>query len=69
MFMFGITTFMFALGIVALVLVITLEFKITHISYSTSDLHIDAYYYAWASITCLMVRCLGAFMPSASLNE
>jgi hypothetical protein len=54
MFMFGITTSMFALGIVALVLVITLEFKITHIFYSTSNISIDAYYYAWASITCLM---------------
>jgi hypothetical protein len=69
MFMFGITTFMFALGIVALVLVTTLGFKITQmIFYPTSNLHVAAYYYAWASITCLMVRWLGAFMPSASLN-
>jgi hypothetical protein len=69
MFMFGITTFMFALGIVALVLVITLEFKIVQIIFSsTSDVYIDAYYYAWASITCLMVRLLDVFMPSASFN-
>jgi hypothetical protein len=62
--MFGITTFMFALGIVALVLVITLEFKITQIIFSsTSDIYIDAYYYAWASITCLMVRWLGDSCP------
>ncbi|KAN0129146.1 hypothetical protein V8E53_013017 [Lactarius tabidus] len=55
MFMFGITTFMFALGIVALVLVTTLGFKITQmIFYPTSNLHVAAYYYAWASITCLM---------------
>jgi hypothetical protein len=55
MFMFGITTFMFALGIVALVLVTTLGFKITHsMFYGDFEQDFVFYYYAWAAITCLM---------------
>ena len=56
MFMFTITTIMFALGIAALVLVTTVEFKTTQvIYYPTFD---RIYYYAWAGITYLMVRLL-----------
>jgi hypothetical protein len=63
--MFGITTFMFALGIVALVLVTTLGFKITHsMFYGDFEQDFVFYYYAWAAITCLMVRLLDTSMPS-----
>ena len=60
--MFGVTTFMFALGIAALVLVTTLSLKITRLMlYASYDQNIQFYYYAWAAITCLMVRLLGWF--------
>jgi hypothetical protein len=70
MILFGITTFMFALGIVALVLKTELDLELFTYSKSISDAtegvyFNDAYYYAWATITCLMVRLHDAFMPPA----
>ena len=69
MFMFGITTLMFALGIIALALVNTFSFKRTHFLFNdTEDESEDlftTYYIAWGAITCLMVRLLDASMPSA----
>src|ERR1700677_1443138 len=68
MFMFGITTFMFVLGIIALVLVTTLGFTITHSMFYGNLEESIFYYFAWAAITCLMVR-LDASMPSALLKR
>jgi hypothetical protein len=67
MFMFGITTLMFALGIIALVLVTTVGFWIVQTIFSGGGLppSIDRCYYAWATITCLMVRLHDPFMPFA----
>ena len=59
--MFGITTFMFALGNIALVLETTLEFQIAK-SISGYDTY-GTYYYVWAAITCLMVSLCDAFVP------
>jgi hypothetical protein len=50
---------MFALGIVALVLKTTLDLILfnTSINDALYGVYIDgAYYYVWATITCLMVR-------------
>jgi hypothetical protein len=70
MSMFGITTFMFALGIIALVLEITIEFLKAKngfdIPFSTKVYFIC--YYVRGTITCLMVRLRDAFMPSACLH-
>ena len=64
MFMFGITTLMFALGIAALVLVNIFNFKATYILFYENGLFmyedLSTYYYAWGTITCLMVRLLDA---------
>ena len=68
MFMFGITTLMFALGISALVLVDIFSFKAMYIlTHEHNFLYedISTYYYAWGATTCLMVRLLDASMPSA----
>ena len=68
MCMFGITTFMFALGIIALVLKTTLDLILfnTSITDAVEGVYIrGVYYYVWATITCLMVRLHDAFMPSA----
>jgi hypothetical protein len=66
--MFGITTFMFALGIIALVLETMMGFRIAEPDFtiSHSDNFYARYYYVWATITCLMVRLRlrDAFMPS-----
>ena len=63
MIMFGITTFMFALGIIALVLETTISFQTAApiADLSTYRTH----YYVWATVTCLMVRFHDAFMQSA----
>ena len=56
--MFGITTFQFALGIVALVLVTNLDFQSmrTFLSLNSGLPHsYEISSYAWAGITCLMV--------------
>jgi len=56
MFMFGITTFMFALGIIALVLVTIVEFRLVMrfiIGLPMSPLILNCYY-VWETITCLM---------------
>ena len=59
MTMFGITTLMFSLGIVTLVLETMNKFR-------TFDNSISPIIYnAWATTTCLMVRLRDAFMPSA----
>ena len=66
MFMFGITTLMFALGIIALVLVNTFSFKRTRVLFGdTEDVSEEHFttYIAWGAITCLMVRLLGAPGP------
>ena len=72
MLLFGTTTFMFTLGIIALVLKAVLDFELFCASESSS--YSDAaeglypentYYYVWAAMTCLMVRMHDAFMPSA----
>ena len=67
MSMFGITTFMFALGIIALVLEITIEFLMAktglYIPFSTKFYFICSY--VRGTITCLMVRLGDAFMPSS----
>ena len=67
MFMFGITTLMFALGIIALVLMTTVGFRIIQTIFSGAGLSrsIDRCYYAWATIACLMVRLHDTFMPFA----
>jgi len=66
MSMFGITTFMFALGTIALVLETTLEFQITQNFYDPFlplfyyDVTFYGCYYTWATITCLMyILCDG----------
>jgi hypothetical protein len=78
MLMFGITTFIFALGIIALVLENTLKFMIAgpyyidQILIFTDDpsfvlvdyISFIRCYRAWATITCLMVRFHGADMSS-----
>lgn len=72
MLMFGITTFMFALGIIALVLETTLKFKIEKQTYDLFETYVYlpydnsffVCYYPWATITCLMVRLRDAFMHS-----
>ena len=61
---------MFALGIVALVLKTVLDLILFIESDTLSDAAAGVYfdggpYYAWATITCLMVRVHDAFMPSA----
>jgi hypothetical protein len=59
MFLFGITTFMFALGIIAMVLATILEFRLVMrliTGMPESPLIINCYY-VWEIITCLMVRC------------
>ena len=67
--MFGITTFMFALGIIALVLETTLGFQL--VQYMSDPLtnntgpSYQVRYYIWAATTCLMVRFHDALMPSA----
>ena len=69
MCMFGITAFMFALGVIAMVLDTTMGFL-------TAEPHFDSHgdpfyarcYYVWATITCLMVRLRDAFMPSDLLH-
>jgi hypothetical protein len=68
MILFGITTFMFALGIVALVLKTMLDLILFHTSITDAlyGIYFDSInYYVWAAITCLMVRLHDAFMPSA----
>ena len=66
MIMFGITTFMFVLGIIALVLETTLGFLKAQSIFDPNhaeDLPYRIYYYTWATITCLMVPFLDALMP------
>ena len=64
MIMFGITTFMFALGIITLVLATTLEFlQISSDGKYGPSYEINSY--AWAIIVCLMVRLHDAFILSA----
>jgi hypothetical protein len=66
--MFGITTFQFALGIVALVLVTTLGFQTMRtILFLNSGLPLsfEITSYAWAGITCLMVCSHDPFISSA----
>ena len=68
MFMFGITTFMFALGIIALVLETTLGLEIGKSIFDPSanqDPSYTLYYYVWATVTCLMVCFHVALMLSA----
>ena len=64
MIMFGITTFTFALGTIALVLEITLGFHSIPPDGEYAHSY-KIYSYAWAIIVCLMVRLHGAFIPSA----
>ena len=65
--MFGITTFLFTMGIIALVLWITLEFQLTQTVYNKLYNHGTLLYgcdYAWLTIACLMVRLGDGFVPS-----
>jgi hypothetical protein len=66
MCMFGITTFIFTLGIIALVLEITLELMTANPSTLVDTLENNCYY-AWATVTCLMVRLRDTFI-SDSIN-
>ena len=67
MFMFGITTFIFALGIIALALERTGNFRVAELRLnpSLSDTSFIRYNYAWAVITSLMVRLRDVLMPFA----
>jgi hypothetical protein len=62
MTMFGITTFMFALGIIALVLNTVTGFQEAN---SDGLLQCDACYHVWETTTCLMVRLCDALLSSA----
>ena len=68
--MFGITTFMFALGIIALVLVTTLQFLESQLLAPSLDPSNDLWpsyfrhYNVWATIARLLVRSHDAFVPS-----
>jgi hypothetical protein len=67
--MFGITTFQFALGIVALVLVTTLGFQtMRRILFLNSgrSLSYNIRSYAWEGITCLMVCLHDPFIVSST---
>ena len=68
MFMFGITTFMFALGIIALVLETTLLFEMWKLIFDPPSTNQDSYYTLcyriWAIVTCLMVRFYDALMSA-----
>jgi hypothetical protein len=55
--MFRITTFIFALGIIALVLETTVNFQLL------TQVFDFGCYLAWATITCLMVGLGDVFMP------
>ena len=71
-FMFGITTFIFILGITAQVLWIVFQFQATLLDVETaedidSSLLLSAFstFTSWATVTRLMVRPHHAFMSSA----
>lgn len=66
MIMFGITSFMFALGIITLVLETTVEFQ--YILLNSDPLKLAIISTVWATITRLMVRPPDASMPSACPN-
>jgi hypothetical protein len=63
MFMFGITTFMLALGIIALVLVTVYNFQLMEAALVDSSDGTSEFYIltAWGTITRLMVRLNDAF--------
>ena len=68
MSMFGITTLTFALGIIALVLETTLDFQTIQF-FDHITLYDDTFYgryYAWETITCLMVRMSDALISLMS---
>jgi hypothetical protein len=66
MFMFGIKTLMFALGIIALVLGATVSLQIMHqIVFAYVPLLSVGVSYACIIIGCLMVRLHNIFMSSA----
>jgi len=56
MFMLGTTTLMFAMGIIALALVTTVDLEIIHSFYLVGEIPFSnaIYYYVWAGITCMM---------------
>jgi hypothetical protein len=60
MSMFGITTFMFSLGILALVLEATFVYQMN----SANDTSYVIWYFVWATMTCLTVRLRDSFLPS-----
>ena len=62
--MFGVTTFMFTLGIIALILETTLKFREAQSIFDPNHADDMPYYLAWATITCLMVRFHYTLMPS-----
>ena len=66
--MLAITTFMFALGIIALVLETMIGFLTAESDFDNGDAFYARCYYVWATITCLMVRLRDAFMPSDLLH-
>jgi hypothetical protein len=62
--MFGITTFMFALGIISLVLETTLVFQLAQNFAPILSTSYVIRYNVWGTITCLIVRFGDAFVPS-----
>jgi hypothetical protein len=66
-FMFGITTLMFALAIIALVLGTTTTLELAHLYYSEDAAQFPlfpVFNSSWAIITCLMVRLHNTFLSS-----
>ena len=60
MSLLGITTFLFSLGFITLVLNATMEFQ---------DNSVNACYYVWETTTCLMVRLRYAFWSFSRLHQ
>jgi hypothetical protein len=68
MSMFGITSFMFALGIITLTLNTTLNIRDANLNTGSSTAvttYYHAYYYIFDATSLLMVRLCDAFLSSA----